>query len=192
MLIAQIKQLTQTDGWVDFTGRISEVGEIKTRTKSDLSKTPGQQYNVQKLKIQDNGDEIGVWAYALQQFLPGQSVVVKGMLKEYSNHRYIDYATVTLIGQQVQQQQPQQSPPQQSQRPRAQSQNNGEPDMIKVRSMAVAYTKDLVCSGHIEMHQMRQHSETFTGFILTGKWIEPVAPQNEQEEASWDPENLAV
>lgn len=96
MTIAQIKQLPAVDGWVDFVGQITKIGELKQRIKSQMSKTPGEQYNVIKLQIADNSDQIGVWAYANQQFLPNQKVVVRGMLKEFSNVRYIDYADVKL------------------------------------------------------------------------------------------------
>ena len=90
MNIAQLKQLQTVDGWVDFAGQIKEVKEIKKRTKSNLSKTPGQPYNVQKLIVQDETDIISLWAYANQQFLQGQIVTIRGMLKEFQNVRYLD------------------------------------------------------------------------------------------------------
>lgn len=94
MNIQQIKQLPAVDGWVDFNGQITKVGELKQRIKSQMSKTPGKQYNVIKLQIADNSDQIGVWAYADQRFLPNEKVTVRGVLKEFSNIRYIDYANV--------------------------------------------------------------------------------------------------
>lgn len=94
MTISEIKQLSAVDGWVDCAGQITKVGEIKQRTKSQMSKSPGQQYNVQKLEIADQSDTIGIWAYANQQFLPSQYVSVHGMLKEFNNIRYIDFANV--------------------------------------------------------------------------------------------------
>ena len=96
MTISELKQLSATDGWVDFSGQIIKVGEIKQRTKSEMSKTPGERYNVQKLSIADKTDNISVWAYATIQFLPNQNVKVRGMLKEYEGVRYIDYAKVEI------------------------------------------------------------------------------------------------
>jgi len=87
MTIAEIKQLQAVDGWIDFSGQITKVGELKTRTKANK--------NMQKLKIRDNTDEIGVWVYATQQFLPSQTISANGMLKEYQGIRYIDYAKLT-------------------------------------------------------------------------------------------------
>lgn len=94
MNITQIKQLQTVDGWIDCNAQIKEVKEIKQRTKSNLSKTPGQKYNVQKLVIQDDTDIISLWAYANQQFMPGQIVSVHGMVKEYQNKRYLDYCDI--------------------------------------------------------------------------------------------------
>lgn len=94
MNITQIKQLQAVDGWIDCNAQIKEVKDIKQRTKSNLSKTPGQKYNVQKLVIQDDTDIISLWAYANQQFLPGQIVSIHGMVKEYQNKRYLDYCDI--------------------------------------------------------------------------------------------------
>jgi hypothetical protein len=94
MNIIQIKQLQTVDGWIDCNAQIKEVKEIKQRTKSNLSKTPGQKYNVQKLIIQDDTDTIGLWAYANQQFTQGQIVSIHGMVKEYQNKRYLDYCDI--------------------------------------------------------------------------------------------------
>lgn len=94
MNITQIKQLQTVDGWIDCNAQIKEVKEIKQRTKSNLSKTPGQKYNVQKLVIQDDTDIIGLWAYANQQFMSGQIVSIHGMVKEYQNKRYLDYCDI--------------------------------------------------------------------------------------------------
>ena len=94
MNIAQIKQLQTVDGWIDCNAQIKEVKDIKQRTKSNLSKTPGQKYNVQKLVIQDDTDTISLWAYANQQFMPGQIVSIHGIVKEYQNKRYLDYCDI--------------------------------------------------------------------------------------------------
>lgn len=103
MTIAELKQLQAVDGWIDFSGQITKVGELKARTKANK--------NMQKLKIRDETDEIGVWVYATQQFLPGQTISANGMLKEYQNVRYIDYAKLK-DGQQTSPQNQQQAPQQ--------------------------------------------------------------------------------
>jgi len=46
---------------------------------------------------------------------------------------------------------------------------NGE-DMIRVRSMALAYAKDLVCEGKLEFGQIETESNRFTAYITTGHW----------------------
>lgn len=94
MQISQVKQLSAVDGWIDFNGQIKECKEIRQRTKSNLSKTPGQQYNVQKLIIIDNTGSISGWAYADKQFIPGMRVSVHGQLKEHMGTKYFDYADV--------------------------------------------------------------------------------------------------
>lgn len=87
MNIAQIKQLQAVDGWVDFTAQVIEVKELKVRTKKNRM--------MQKVKLKDETDEIGAWLYAdLQQVAPNQYITANGMLKEYKDIRYIDYATV--------------------------------------------------------------------------------------------------
>lgn len=87
MNIAQLKQLQAVDGWVDFSGQITEVKEMKVRTKKNRMMT--------KVKLKDETDEIGAWIYSdLQQITPNQLIIANGMLKEYEHRRYIDYATV--------------------------------------------------------------------------------------------------
>lgn len=99
MNISEIKQL-QAEGWVDFAGQIIEIKETKQRTKSNLSKSPGQVYNVTKLKIKDMTDTIGAWAYTqTQPFVIRQLVTGRGMLKIHqTGARYLDYATLQTDG----------------------------------------------------------------------------------------------
>lgn len=103
MTIAELKQLQAVDGWIDFTATITKLGDIKQRTKSAMSKSPGEIYYVKKLNVADATDRIGVWAYWTQgvQFPIGQPMSVHGMLKEFTNEkrittRYIDYADVKI------------------------------------------------------------------------------------------------
>lgn len=127
MNIAQIKQLTTLDGWIDCSAQIKEVKEIKQRTKSNLSKTPGQAYNIQKLVVQDDTDTIGLWAYANQQFMPGQIVSVHGMVKEYQNKRYLDYCDIKTDTNTYQApQNPQQAPSQPAQSTNPPQQGNND------------------------------------------------------------------
>jgi hypothetical protein len=107
MNIAQIKQLQAVDGWVDFPAQIKEIKEIRQRTKSNLSKTPGQPYNVQKLFVQDETDTIGLWAYANQTFMVGQIVNIHGMVKEFQGNRYLDFCELKQNGQNTAQNIPQ-------------------------------------------------------------------------------------
>ncbi len=116
MTISEIKQLQAVDDWIDFSGQITKVGELKPRTKANK--------NMQKLKIADQTGDIGAWVYATQQFLPGQTISANGMLKEYQGVRYIDYAKLKNSqpyqggqwtppqGQQAPQQTPRQAPQQ--------------------------------------------------------------------------------
>lgn len=87
MNLLQIKQLQIVDGWVDFSAQIIEVKESKVRTQKNRLMT--------KVKLKDETDEISAWLYTdKQQFVPNQIITANGMLKEYQNIRYIDYATV--------------------------------------------------------------------------------------------------
>ena len=92
---------TRVDTWVDFSGHIIKIGDTKTRTKSAQSKQAGQQYTSIALTIQDMSGQIKVWAYADKQFLASQEVNVKGLLKEYKNVKYIDYAEAFPLGRQL-------------------------------------------------------------------------------------------
>ena len=88
MNIAEIKQIGMIDSWIDFSGQIDEIKETKTRTKKNRLMT--------KVKIKDeSGEIIGAWLYADKlQYVPNQIITANGMLKEYEDHKYIDYATV--------------------------------------------------------------------------------------------------
>lgn len=151
MNIAQIKQLQTTDGWIDCSGQIKEIKEIKQRTKSNLSKTPGQKYNVQKLVVQDDTDTISLWAYANQQFMSGQIVSIHGMVKEYQGKRYLDYCDIKTDPNTSQN--TQQTPPQPAQATNYQPpapQGKKEPDwdakdLRMARMNALTNSTKLVC-----------------------------------------------
>lgn len=182
MNIAKIKQLQATDGWVEFTGTIIKVGSVKSRTKSQQSKSPGQQYNVQKITIQDNSDNIGVWAYADKQYLPTQSVTAKGMLKEYEGKRYIDYAKVDYAKVQISPQQPApqnipQQPQQAIQQPKVPEVDWDAKDLRNARMNALNNATQLVCL-MAEMSKngedlndltIRQVAAVFVDYIYNGK-----------------------
>ena len=87
MNIAQIKQTGGIDSWIDFSGQIIAIKETKSRTKKNRLMT--------KVRIKDESDEIGVWLYTdKSQCTLNQVITANGMLKEYEDRRYIDYATV--------------------------------------------------------------------------------------------------
>ncbi len=87
MTIAELKQLQAVDDWVDFSAQVIELKETKVRTKKNRLMT--------KVRLKDETDEIGAWLYAdLQQIILNQFITANGMLKEYQDTRYIDYATV--------------------------------------------------------------------------------------------------
>lgn len=176
MNISEIKQLATTDGWVDFSGTIIKVGEIKTRTKSQMSKNAGQQYNVQKITIQDNTDNIGVWAYADKQYLPTQSATGNGMLKEYEGKRYIDYATVKISPQQPA---PQNIPPQPQQAlqpPKTPEVDWDAKDLRNARMNALNNATQLVClvaemsknGDELNDLTVRQVATVFVDYIYKG------------------------
>jgi len=141
MKISELKQLQSTDGWVEFSGQIIKVGEIRQRTKSDMSKTPGEIYNVQKLSVADNTDNISVWAYATSQFLPNQNITIRGMLKEYEGVRYVDYAKVGIAQQAANV--PQQAQPPAQNAPQAPQQSRQGVQKPKEVSQDVWEAKDL-------------------------------------------------
>lgn len=176
MNIAQIKQLQTVDGWIDCGAQIKEVKEIKQRTKSNLSKTPGQAYNVQKLVVQDETDTIGLWAYANQQFLPGQVITIHGMVKEYQNKRYLDYCDIKT--DQNTHQNTQQAPSQPTQAtnkpynalhsPQPYSQGKKEPDWDAITEGKVRH--GILCAMlqggvSVDYPEVLRH----TVFVMTGK-----------------------
>lgn len=116
MNIAEIKQQGEIDSWIDFTGQIIEIKETKSRTKKKRLMT--------KVKLKDeSGEIIGVWLYTENsQCVPNQIITANGMLKEYEDHKYIDYATVK-VGQNAPQPAPQspQEPAQSTNPPQTQS-----------------------------------------------------------------------
>lgn len=88
MNIAEIKQIGGIDSWIDFSGQIAEIKETKSRTKKNRLMT--------KVRIKDeSGEIIGVWLYTDKaSVVPDQMITANGMLKEYEDRKYIDYATV--------------------------------------------------------------------------------------------------
>lgn len=64
---------------------------------------------------------------------------------------------------------------------------NGKEDMVRIRSMAAAYAKDLCCAGKIPTNQMKANAITFTAFIVSGRWAEE-SPEEEvpNDEPPWE------
>jgi len=170
MNIAQIKQLQAVDGWIDCGAQIIEVKEIKRRTKSTLSKTPGQPYNVQKLLVKDETDTIGLWAYANQRFMPGQIIKIHGMVKEYQNIRYLDYCDikVELNAPQNSPQMPQNAPQSTNYQQPTPQQGKREPDWDAIAQGKVRC--NVLCAMlqggiTVDYTEVLRH----TNFIMTGK-----------------------
>jgi len=68
--------------------------------------------------------------------------------------------------------QPSQPPPQKPQQgaPVASQSTNGS-EMVRIRSMALSYAKDLVCNGKLELELLESRANEFTAYIMTGKWL---------------------
>ena len=69
-----------------------------------------------------------------------------------------------------------QKPPQAA--PVAPKSTNGG-DMVRIRSMALSYAKDLVCEGKLGLELLENRADEFTVYIMTGKWL-PDKPMGSQ------------
>lgn len=69
---------------------------------------------------------------------------------------------------------PQQAPQGGSRKPQ---QPNGN-DMVRIRSMAVAYAKDLVCNG-MNRSLLADMADEFTAYIMTGRWVSKSTAQGQ-------------
>jgi hypothetical protein len=174
MNIQNIKELETVEGWVEFVAIIQECKEIKGRVKSNLSKSPGEAYNVQKLSVSDITGQIGIWAIINQtfQFLPGQQVKVNGMVKEYQGKRYLDFCRMTLM-QEVQstpQNSPQmpQNPPQgtNAYQDAQQAINQPKDDYQVIRSYAVNAAILLASRDKILMTEIYNKSDEIINYII--------------------------
>lgn len=165
MNISEIKQLPNVDGWIDCNAQIKEVKEIKQRTKSNLSKTPGQKYNVQKLIIQDNTDIISLWAYATQQFVPDQNIEVHGMVKEYQGKRYLDYCDIKTNTNTYQA--PQNSP----QAPPQPAQPTNSPQPTPQQDDASKIVRDNVVCSFIQSGELKLDDLSIDVATAINKWV---------------------
>lgn len=87
MNIKQIKTVGQIGSWVDFTARVVEVKEQKMRGKAD------NQRMMTKCKVTDtSGEVIGAWIGGVATI--GSVYTLSGMLSEYNNNRYVDWAKI--------------------------------------------------------------------------------------------------
>ena len=56
-------------------------------------------------------------------------------------------------------------------------------DMVRIRSMALAYAKDLVVAEKITRPELASVSNEFTAYIMTGRWIQD---NTSQHETNWE------
>lgn len=193
MNIQNIKELKTTDGWVDLVATILECNEIKAKIKSDRSKSPGEQYNIQKLKVKDNTGTIGIFAIINKtfQFLPGQQVKVHGIVKEYQNNKYLHYCELTLM------QGPQNVPQdgQQAAGPTNEPQNAPETanqlqTYDATRNDALALAVGLAARGVIEKTEIYTQADDFINYIVHKKHPQEIAGVKTNppiEDENWPP-----
>lgn len=76
--------------------------------------------------------------------------------------------------------------PQQGQQPAPQpSQSTNDNEMVRIRSMAVEYAKDLVCAKNMQRQLLPDMADEFTAYIMTGKWVSKLASQGGQPNPDW-------
>lgn len=80
-----------------------------------------------------------------------------------------------------------QYPPQStSQRPQQPRGGTNDSDMVRIRSMALAYAKDLVVASKIDYAVLPTAANEFTAYIMTGRWIQDNPSQQESSLAPPD------
>lgn len=92
----------------------------------------------------------------------------------YQNKPYTGYSGFWQDDAQVRQPQPQQgqtAPPQTQQGTQQARQRTNDDDMVRIRSMALSYAKDLVVAGKITQKGLTITANEFTSFIMTGRWF---------------------
>lgn len=201
MNIQNIKETVPIDSRVEFVATILECKEIKTKTKSEMSQSPGEQYNIQKLKVKDATGQISVWAFVNKtfQFLPGQQVKISGIVKEHMNQKYLHYCQLTLM------QGPQNAPQNSSQTPQTTPQSTNayqnaqqavnqlqQGDILRVRTLAMEMSVSLICSGKIEYSYLFDQADDFINYIIHKRHPQEVAGVNSNptmDEEHWPPEN---
>lgn len=78
-----------------------------------------------------------------------------------------------------------QSPQQPQQAPQQPRQGKNGNDVVRIRSMALAYAKDLVVGDKIPPVGLQSCANEFTGYIMTGRWLnKPQQINNPPQE--WD------
>ncbi len=53
-------------------------------------------------------------------------------------------------------------------------------EMIRIRSMALAYAKDLVCNGVLQIGSLEPKADSFTAYIMTGRWFADKATEPDE------------
>lgn len=94
----------------------------------------------------------------------------------YQGQPYTGYSGFWKNGTQVNQQprqSSQQTAPQQGQQsPQQRRQGTKSDDMVRIRSMALAYAKDLVVAEKITRPELASVANEFTAYIMTGRWVQ--------------------
>ena len=53
-------------------------------------------------------------------------------------------------------------------------------EIIKTRSMALAYAKDLVCAEQLIIGELKSKADSFTSYIMTGRWFADKATEPDE------------
>lgn len=74
-----------------------------------------------------------------------------------------------------------------SQGPRNAPKSTNGSDMVRIRSMALAYAKDLVVAEKVTRDELAQLANEFTAYIMTGRWIQD-NPSQETNQYDYNPQ----
>lgn len=172
MDITQVKTGGIVDEWIEFPATIIEIKSQKVRTKKNRL--------MFQVKLADHQNNIGAWLYAdkVQPQL-NQTITVNGMLKEYKNVKYIDYARWDALpdGQGT----PQNAP---------QSPNGGQPppdyDKRQKEEAEGKVRHGIVCA-YLSAGQEPtiERCEYWKEYVMTGKVPLPPGQQEPQDDIPW-------
>jgi len=154
---------------VDMFGTFAEIGGAQ-------SSTGGKLKSICKI-TDDAGVTHTVHIHQGKGRLPGPALLqqrctfsLSTYQGSYQGNPYTGYSGFWKDQAQVRQPPPQQ-PQQGVQQPHQGVQKEKGEDMVKVRSMALAYAKDLVCEGKTDISAIPSTANEFTAFIISGQWF---------------------